>query len=41
MIRIQYDVFVSDYYDFDEFTGVDTGDFDNGVDDDDVNPIMI
>ena len=37
MIRIQYDVFVSHYYDFDDHDGVDTG----GRDNDDDNPMMI
>ena len=37
MIRIQYDVFVSHYYDVDEYTGFDSG----GRDNDDVNPTMI
>ena len=37
MIRIQYDVFVSHYYDFDDYTDFDTG----SCDDDDVNPMKL
>ena len=36
MIRIQYDVFVSNHYHFDDYAGVDSG----GHDNDDINLMM-